>query len=180
MNEIEKRKKLVDYINSMNDDEIVELHNCYCESAECEDDHIYSMYELDELLAGRTPTDILSMGFYGDFRPTHDFFWFNGCGNLESADYATDMPIFASDIADYILSEEDSLGNDEIQEILDEEDELQELATKIRAAKTWVEVEGELRTLCEAAGMADEYKAADGDSFEAVIYKAAERLGVEV
>ena len=122
MNETEKRQKIVDYINSMNDDEIVELHNCYCEAAGDEDDRIYSMYELDELLEGRTPTDILSMGFYGDFRPRHDFFWFNGNGNLETADYATDMPIFAIDIANYILSEKDSLGDDEIQEILDEED----------------------------------------------------------
>ena len=180
MNEMEKRRKLVDYINDMKTEERVKLHNSYCEAAGYEDDRIYSMYELDELLEGRTPTDILSMGFYGDFRPQHDFFWFNGYGNLKSADYITDMPIFAIDIANYILSAEDSLGNDEIQEILDGEDELQELAAKIRAAKTWVEVEGELRTLCEAAGLADEYKAADGDSFEAVIYKAAERLGVEV
>ena len=123
MNEMEKRKKLVDYINSMKTDEIVALHNDYCEAAGYDNDHIYSMYELDELLEGRTPTDILSMGFYGDFRPHHDFFWFNGYGNLESADYITDMPIFAIDIANYILSEEDSLGDDEIQYILDEEEE---------------------------------------------------------
>ena len=122
MNEMEKRKKLVDYINSMKTDEIVELHNSYCEAAGYEDDRIYSMYELDELLEGRTPTDILSMGFYGDFRPHHDFFWFNGCGNLESADYLSGTPVCAGDIADYILSAEDSLGNDEIKEILDGED----------------------------------------------------------
>ena len=123
---MEKRKKLVDYINSMNDDEIVELHNAYCDAAGYEEDRIYSMDELDELLEGRTPTDILSRGFYGDFRPQHDFFWFNGYGNLKSADYITDMPIFAIDIANYILSEEDSLDNDEIQEILDEEDNYNE------------------------------------------------------
>lgn len=122
MNEMEKKQKLVEYINGMNDDEVIELHNRYCEAEEDEDDRIYSMYELDELLEGRTPTDILSMGFYGDFRPHHDFFWFNGYGNLKSADHTADMPIFARDIADYILSEEDSLGNDEIQDILDEED----------------------------------------------------------
>ena len=120
MNETEKRKKLVDYINDMNDDEVIELHNSYCEAAGYEDDRIYGMYELDEILEGRTPTDILSMGFYGDFRPQHDFFWFNGYGNLESTDYIADMPIFAIDIANYILSEKDSLGNDEIQGILDE------------------------------------------------------------
>ena len=116
------KQKIVDYINSMNTDEIVALHNDYCEAAGSEDDRIYSMYELDELLEGRTPTDILSMGFYGDFRPHHDFFWFNGYGNLKSADHTADMPIFAIDIANYILSEKDSLGNDEIQEILDGED----------------------------------------------------------
>ena len=66
MNEMEKREKLVDYINSMKTDEIVELHNRYCEAAGYEDDRIYSTYELDEILEGRTPTDILSMGLYGD------------------------------------------------------------------------------------------------------------------
>ena len=123
MNEMEKREKLIDYINSMNDDEIVELHNCYCEAAGYEDDRIYSMYELDELLEGRTPIDILCMSFHGSFNPHHSFFWFNGYGNLESADYMSGAPIYVEDIADYILSKEDSLGNDKIQEILDEEDE---------------------------------------------------------
>ena len=123
MNEMEKREKLVEYINSLDNNDLIELHNSYCEAAGYEDDRIYSMWDLDEILEGRTPTDILSMGFYGSFNPQHDFFWFNGYGNLESADHMTDMPIFAIDIANYILSEEDSLGNDEIQEILDEEDE---------------------------------------------------------
>ena len=118
-----KREKLIDYINSMNTDEIVALHNDYCEAAGYEDDRIYSMLDLDELLEGRTPGDILCMSFHGSFNPYHDFFWFNGYGNLKSADYITDMPIFATDIANYILSEEDSLGKDEIQEILDEQED---------------------------------------------------------
>lgn len=122
MNEMEKREKLVDYINGLGDDKLIELHNSYCEAAGYEDDRIYSMYELDELLEGMTPTDILLRGFYGDFNPRHAFFWFNGYSNLESADYMSGTPICAEDIADYILSEKDSLGNDEIQEILDEED----------------------------------------------------------
>ena len=120
MNEMEKREKLVEYINSLDDDDLIALHNSYCEAAGYEDDRIYSMYELDELLEGSTPTDILLRGFYGDFNPRHAFFWFNGYGNLESADYMGGTPICAEDIADYILSKEDSLGNDEIQEILDE------------------------------------------------------------
>lgn len=45
MNETEKKQKLVDYINSMNEDEMVELHNNYCEAAGYEDDEI--QYILD-------------------------------------------------------------------------------------------------------------------------------------
>ena len=36
------------------------------------------------------------------------------------------------------------------------------------------------RELCEEAGMADEWDAADGETFEAVVQKAAEKLGVEI
>lgn len=123
MNEMEKRQKLVDYINDMSDDEMVELHNSYCEANNYRDDFIYSTYELDELLEGRTPTDILCMGFYGDFHPQHSYFWFNGYGNLESADF-DDTPVYPPEIVDYMLRTEDGLGNDEIQYMLDEcEDE---------------------------------------------------------
>ena len=179
MNETEKRQKIVDYINGMGIEEKIALHNTYCDAVNCMDDCIYSMDEMEEILGGMDTWKLVDMMRYGNFDFQDDFWGFNGYGNLDSYD-ALELPIFASEIADYILSEKDSLGNDEIQEILDDEDELRELAAKIHAAKTWVEVEDELMALCEAAGMADEYKAADGDSFEAVIYKAAERLGVEV
>ena len=179
MNETEKKQKIVDYINSLGIEEKIALHNTYCEASNCMDNCIYAMDEIEEILDGVDKRELVRMVQFGDFNCMQDFWGFNGYGNLVSYN-AWELPIYAEDIADYILSEEDSLGNDEIQEILDDEDELQELAAKIRAAKTWVEVEDELMALCEAAGMADEYKAADGDNFEAVIYKAAERLGVEI
>ena len=179
MNETEKKQKIVDYINGMGIEEKIALHNTYCDAANCMDDCIYAMDEMEEILDGVDKWELVRMIRFGNFDFTKEFWGFNGYGNLDSYD-AWELPIYAEDIADYILSAEDSLGNDEIKEILDGEDELHELAAKIRAAKTWVEVEGELKALCDAAGMAGEYKAADGDSFEAVIYKAAERLGVDV
>ena len=179
MNETEKKQKIVDYINGMGIEEKIALHNTYCDAANCMDDCIYAMDEMEEILDGVDKWELVRMIRFGNFDFTKEFWGFNGYGNLVSYN-AWELPVFASDIADYILSEEDSLGNDEIKEILDGEDEIHELAAKIRAAKTWVEVEDELMALCEAAGMEDEYKAADGDNFEAVIYKAAERLGVEV
>ena len=121
MNEMEKIKKLVDYINSMGVEEKIELHNSYCDAANCMDDCIYSMDELEEILDGVDKWELVRMVQFGDFDCTKDFWNFNGYGNLVS--YNTwELPIYASDIADYILSEEDSLGNDEIQEILDGED----------------------------------------------------------
>ena len=98
------KQKLVDYINSMGIEEKIALHNTYCDAANCMDDCIYTMDKMEEILDRF------------DFKK--DFWGFSGYGNLVSYD-ARELPIFASDIAHYILSEEDSLGNDEIKEILD-------------------------------------------------------------
>lgn len=56
--------------------------------------------------------------------------------------------------------------------------EAQELAAKIAAADTWTE--SDCKKLCELAGMLDEWNAADGETFETVVYNAAEKLGVEI
>lgn len=53
-----------------------------------------------------------------------------------------------------------------------------EIAEEIRSSETWDN--DLLAELCEAAGMTEEWNAADGEIFEAVAYKAAEKLGVEI
>lgn len=118
-----KREKLIECIDGMNSDEFISLHNDYCDAAGFRDDRIYSAQELDDLLSFTPPVDILCMGFHGSVNPHHAFFWFNGYGNIESADYISGTPAYTRDIVDYILLEEDALENDEIQYILDEEDE---------------------------------------------------------
>ena len=121
MNETEKRKELVDYIDGMGIEEKMELHNSYCDAANCMDDCIYTMDEMEEILDGVDKWELVRMIQFGDFDFKKEFWGFNGYGNLVSYN-AWELPVYASDIADYILSEEDSLGNDEIKEILDEED----------------------------------------------------------
>ena len=55
---------------------------------------------------------------------------------------------------------------------------VQEIAKEIRNSETW---DNELlEQLCEAAGLLDEYQNADGETFESVVFKAAEKLGVEI
>lgn len=58
--------------------------------------------------------------------------------------------------------------------------EIMEMSAKIRNAAQWPDVYSEIISLCDAAGMLDDLKAADGETFEGVIYKAAEKLGVRV
>lgn len=53
-----------------------------------------------------------------------------------------------------------------------------EVAAKIQESNTW---DGDAcRKLCDLAGIADEWDAADGETFEDVVYKAAKILGVEI
>ena len=122
MNEMEKRKKLVDYINGMGVEEKIALHNAYCDAANCMDDCIYTMDEMEEILDGVDKWELVRMVQFGDFDCTKDFWGFNGYGNLVSYN-AWELPVYAEDIADYVLLKEDSLGDDEIQYILDEEEE---------------------------------------------------------
>lgn len=121
MNETEKKQKLVDYINGMDVEDKIALHNTYCDAANCMDDCIYSMDELEEVLDGVDKWELVRMIRFGNFDFMKEFWGFNGYGNLVSYN-AWELPIYASDIADYILSAEDSLGDDEIQDILDGED----------------------------------------------------------
>ena len=116
-----KREKLIDYIDSMGIEEKIALHNTYCDAANCMDDCIYAMDEMEEILDGVDKWELVRMIRFGDFDFMKDFWGFNGYGNLVSYN-AWELPVYAEDIADYVLLEEDSLGNDEIQEILDGED----------------------------------------------------------
>ena len=53
-----------------------------------------------------------------------------------------------------------------------------EVAEELRNSGEWIPEPCE--ELCELAGLADEWEEADGESFEAVLFKAAAALGVEL
>lgn len=56
--------------------------------------------------------------------------------------------------------------------------EATKIAEELRSAGTW---DMDLaRELCALAGMAEAFDAADGDTFEEVILRAADKLGVDV
>ena len=53
-----------------------------------------------------------------------------------------------------------------------------EVAEKIRKSPEWIFEDCE--ELCKLAGLEKEWQEADGESFEGVVFKAAEILGVEI
>ena len=59
-------------------------------------------------------------------------------------------------------------------------EEIKEIAAKIKAADNWLDVSDEVEALCDAAGLLEELKEADDSTFESVIFKTADILGVEI
>ena len=115
---------LEEYINNMDDTDIIALHNDYCDAVNGYDNSIYYMSEFDEIMSGVEPWEVARSAYYGDFRPCDEYFYFNGYGNLESGDFIEQLPIYTLEIAEYIADNGDSLYNDDIQEIIDEYEEV--------------------------------------------------------
>lgn len=55
---------------------------------------------------------------------------------------------------------------------------VQEIAKELRESGEWIP--NLCEELCVLADMENEWKEADGESFEGVLYVAAEKLGVEI
>lgn len=58
------------------------------------------------------------------------------------------------------------------------ENEIKELSEKIKNSEEWIAEDCE--KLCRAAGLYEEWKNADGETFETVVYNAAKILHVEI
>lgn len=88
-------------------EDIVSIHNEYCEETNHEDDMVYenNEYFFEEQLSGTSLLDTSCKTFYGDLSPAHDYVWFNGSGNLSSSDFERDMPIDKYEIFEHVLDD---------------------------------------------------------------------------
>lgn len=122
--------KIVDEINDMRDSDIASIWNDYCDSVGYGDDRVYCMDELDDLLDGMKPIDILLLGVNSSIFWSDDYFRFDGYGNIETISnlsYELEIKV----VAEYCLDENECFGYSEILNILgdyldeqeDEEDE---------------------------------------------------------
>lgn len=144
MTTMTREQAIRNYVEQLNGDDLTYLlqhmngyDGCFEEAT------YYDMEEFDEFLSGRTPMEIAQMIFFGDFNPNNDYFRFNGYGNLESADWpdvVAEAEDLESDIIDHLVhyysgytpwpdlddlvyADEDTLFNEDFEEILDDEDE---------------------------------------------------------
>ena len=80
-------EKVVEYLETH-----TELYNRLIEELDdyngyLEEDRWFPMYELSDKLCGFSNVEVLNMAFNGGFNPNHDYFKFDGYGNLESGWY---------------------------------------------------------------------------------------------
>lgn len=99
--------------------EAVQLHNERCDRIYDYDNVIYAMEDFEDVTTGIGKYELVRMVCYGEFNPNHDFFRFNAYGNLESTSFPADW-IDPEEIAQYCVSENEDLGNDDIRELLNE------------------------------------------------------------
>ena len=85
------------------------LMQAYCEySAENSYNSVYDNDEhtINDLYSN--PYDALRAASYGDYNPNHDYFTFNGYGNLQSFEYldSDNSPIDISELAQWLIDED--------------------------------------------------------------------------
>lgn len=75
------------------DSDKVSAWNEYCDESDCTDDIIYSMWDFDDLMSGRKPSEILDL-VGSDFSARDAYFAFDGYGNLVSGDSPNDFDFY--------------------------------------------------------------------------------------
>ena len=114
----ERYEKILDYFNDLSEEDIVDMHNAYCEESNYDEDIIYRMYEINDMLSDYEPAEILNLVGEKHFDSTEDFFRFTKKGIESSVEPLRDGWIEIGDIIIYIINSEDWLGHSAIAEIL--------------------------------------------------------------
>ena len=77
---LEKLNNIATYIKDKNIDEIYRDIILYFGN----DDEVYPIDELDDMLYGLSALDVAKMIHFGSYNPNHDYFKFNGYDNIET------------------------------------------------------------------------------------------------
>lgn len=120
-----RRDAIREYIKNLLDHEQVDLWNNYCDAQNYDDGRIEYMEDFDDMFYGLSPLEIVRR-LDSSFNSWHEWFYFDGTGNVCSTNYPEDEVIQQDDIAEYIDESGDDLYCSGIAELLkswDEDDE---------------------------------------------------------
>lgn len=71
-------------LEELEDGKVVDLWNDYCENNNMDDDRIYHMDEIDDVLGRMYPTDLFDTIEFNRFNECDSYFGYNGYGYIES------------------------------------------------------------------------------------------------
>ena len=127
MSRDELYEALVSLLNSMSNEDAKAIHNEYCSEYGTMDDYIYDNdeWDLNEYFEDDSPYEVLCRTGYGDYHISHDYFRTDGYGNVRSFNnvHSDESPFYADELADFIIDNENALGNSDIEDLLDEYNE---------------------------------------------------------
>ena len=108
-------EQVMDYLDGLDDGDLIEIHNNYCSKHCYTEDYVYPMWMLADRLEGMSGIDVLEC-IAEDFN-IRDEYYKNGIYGIESTDNVLDW-IEKEDLADYICFNDDSLGDAELESII--------------------------------------------------------------
>ena len=119
---MDKAKQIVEYFESnLTEDELVKIHNEYCDRTHNDDDRIYYMWEVEDLFAGMSVGEIIENARN---LKSDDVYMCCTIWGWQSFTYYCDSDVACEDdIADYCVRNEYDFGNLDIWEILEQEEE---------------------------------------------------------
>lgn len=118
----ENLNKLQAVVDGLSLDDAVTLYNAVCYECNYPDNMIYCISELDCLLRGLSPSEIVRLVSYGDFSYGYKYFTYDGYGNLKSIRRVHDLYIDLDDVLS-VYEKDPSQLPDPVKDFLNELEE---------------------------------------------------------
>jgi len=124
---MDKLEAIKDFLSNCSGKTLVELNKSYCDAKEDYDNDMVFTNDNDfwELVVCYGDYDEVARKIhYGDYRYTDEYIRLDGAGNAETiSEYRVSDWINKSEIAEYIVENDNDLENEDIREILNENEE---------------------------------------------------------
>lgn len=117
-----KYEKIMDLLKEEGPETLMWLHNTYC-ARNHYDDYIYPMNDVEEMLEGCSLRRVLRKVAHKDFNMRDRFFQMTNTKFVSFDDIEDGNQMYFDDIVQYIIDNDDDLGDVCIREILEEEEQ---------------------------------------------------------